>query len=58
VRLTPNEEAALAELEWELSAPHTLDEIAERLGKSRRTVQRIEQRALAKMRDGAQKGEW
>ncbi len=48
--MTPNEEAALNDLVWELSAPHTLEAIAERLGKSRRTVRRIEARALAKLR--------
>jgi len=48
--LTPNEAAALAELEWELSAPHTLEEIAEHLGISRFAAARIEKRALAKMR--------
>lgn len=38
------------ELIWELSAPHSLDAIAEHLGVSRRTVARVEQRALAKMK--------
>ena len=48
--LTPNEAAALAELEWELSAPHTLAAIAQHLGCSLRHVSRIEARALEKMR--------
>lgn len=48
--MTPNEEAALAELVFELSAPHTLEEIAEHLGISLRHVSRIEARALAKLR--------
>ncbi len=48
--MTPDEEAALAELVWELSAPHTLEEIAEHLGMSRRTVSRIEAQAFKKLR--------
>ncbi len=48
--LTPNEAAALEEIVWELTAPHTLEEIAERLGTTHWTVLRIEQRALETMR--------
>ncbi len=48
--MTADEEAALEELEWELSAPHSLEAIAERLGFSHASVaMRIEERALAKM---------
>lgn len=53
MNLTPNEAAALAELEWELSAPHTLEEIAQHLGCSLRHVSRIERRALEKLRANA-----
>lgn len=48
--MSPNEQAALAELEWELSAPHTLEEIAAHTGLTLRSVARIEARALDKMR--------
>ncbi len=48
--MTPNEEAALEELVWELTAPHTPQEIASRLGITDRSVLRIEERALAKLR--------
>lgn len=51
--LTPNEAMALDELEWELAAPHTLEEIATHLGCSLRHVSRIEARALKKLRDRA-----
>lgn len=49
--LTADEAAALEELLFELSAPHTQEEIAERLGLERYEVARIERRALAKMRE-------
>ena len=49
--LTPNEEAALEELIWELSTPHTLQEIAARLGCRFQLVSQIEHRALRKMRE-------
>jgi hypothetical protein len=49
--MTANEEAALEELVWEMTAPHTQEEIAARLGIASRTVRRIEVRALAKLRD-------
>ncbi len=56
------EEAALEELEWELSAPHSLEEIAARLGLSHASaVMRIEEQALAKMAAilrSEGKGEW
>ncbi len=48
--MTPNEEAALAELEWELSSPHTLEEIAAHLGIRQRNVEKTEARALRKLR--------
>jgi len=48
--LPPNEALALAELEWTLSSPHTLEAIAEHLGVSRRTVARAEASALAKLK--------
>jgi DNA-directed RNA polymerase sigma subunit (sigma70/sigma32) len=48
--MTPNEEAALEELIWELTAPHTQEEIAARLGMRRELVSDIEQRALRKLR--------
>ncbi len=48
--LTKKEQAALEELVWELSAPHTLEEIAERLGCSIENVWKIEKRALGKLR--------
>ena len=48
--LEEREAAALAELEWELSGPHTSAEIAERLGVSAQTVRNWTERALAKMR--------
>lgn len=57
-QLTPNERAALAELEFELSAPHTLEEIATHLGVSVRHVTRIESRALDKMRSLIESGDW
>ncbi len=47
---TEAEELALAELVWEMTAPHTLEEIADWLGVSRRTVKRIEDGALTKIR--------
>lgn len=47
--LTEDEAAALAELEWELSAPHSLQEIAEHIGCNHVTVWRIEKRALRKL---------
>lgn len=48
--LTPAEAAAIADLEWELTAPHTLEEIADHLGCNEKTVRRIEDRALDKLR--------
>ncbi len=48
--LTPNEEKALADLVFELSSPHTPEEIAERIGCTARHVRRIEARALLKLR--------
>lgn len=48
--LTPNEQAALEELVWEMSKPHTLEDIATRLGVPLVTVFDIEKRALRKMR--------
>ncbi len=48
--MTPDEEAALEELIWEMTKPHTQDEIAERLGVSQPTIHRIEQGALEKLR--------
>ncbi len=48
--MTPAEEAALDELVWELTAPHSAEEIANRLGVDRTTVWRIEAGALEKMR--------
>lgn len=48
--LTSDEQAALEELEWELSGPHTQEEIASRLGVSQKTVCVTEQRALRKLR--------
>lgn len=48
--LTANEAAALEELEWELSAPHTQEEIAARLRLSRGRIAQIEAAALEKLR--------
>jgi hypothetical protein len=42
--------AALAEIEWEISSPHTSEEISMRLGLDLRSVKRIEARALEKLR--------
>lgn len=53
--LTANEAAALRELEFNLSAPHSAEEIAAHLGCSVRHVNRIETRALAKLRKRAAK---
>jgi hypothetical protein len=47
---TPDEIAALDELLFELTAPHTLQEIADRLGCSDVWAGKIETRALAKLR--------
>ncbi len=55
--LTPNEAKALADIEFSLTSPHTLEEIADHLGVSVMTVFRIEARALAKLRDLAS-DEW
>ncbi len=52
--MTPAEEAALAELVWELSAPHSAEAIAEHIGCDRTTVWRIELAALNKMRERLQ----
>lgn len=48
--LTAEEQAALRELEFELTKPHTLEEIADFLGMPLVTVFDIEKRALGKMR--------
>lgn len=48
--LTPNEAAALEELVWELSAPHTQEAIADRLGMSQQGIAVVEKRALVKLR--------
>ncbi len=56
--MTLAEQMALAELEWELSAPHTLEEIAAHLGVSRRTVRRVEARALEKIKGLLIGGQW
>lgn len=59
--LAPNEALALAELEWELSAPHTLEAIAEHLGVTQRTVEKTQARALRKLRillDEQNLGDW
>jgi hypothetical protein len=51
VSLSPAEEAALAELEFNLSAPHTLQAIAKQLGMPFQQVAAIEKRALKKLRE-------
>ncbi len=56
--MTPNEDAALEELVWEMTAPHTPQEIAARLGITDRSVRRIEERALAKLAVMAAGGGW
>lgn len=48
--MTPDEAAALEEIVWELTAPHTQEEIADRLGISQQRVDRLEKRALSKLR--------
>ena len=48
--MTPDEEAALAELVFHMSGPHTVSAIAKQLGISHQLVSQIEKRALAKMR--------
>lgn len=48
--MKPNEKAAMEELMWELSAPHSLQAIADRLGMSEKLVHQIEKRALKKLR--------
>lgn len=40
----------MAELEFELSAPHTLESIAKKLGISFQQVSKIEKRALKKLK--------
>jgi DNA-binding XRE family transcriptional regulator len=50
MRLTKNEKAALREILFEMTKPHTQEEIADHLGVSRRTVNRIEEGAMAKLR--------
>jgi hypothetical protein len=52
----PAEAAALADLVFALTAPHTLEEIADHLGLSRFAVARIERRALGKIRAGMSEG--
>lgn len=54
--MTADEEAALGELLFEVSAPHTLEEIAEHMGLSRFAVARIEDRALDKLRAAMTEG--
>ncbi len=56
--MTPNEEAALEELIWEMTAPHTQEEIAARLGLTARTVRRIEAKTLKKLRGLAEGRGW
>jgi DNA-directed RNA polymerase sigma subunit (sigma70/sigma32) len=41
----------LDELIWEMTKPHTQEEIAKRLGVSQKTVHKIEARALKKLRE-------
>jgi DNA-directed RNA polymerase sigma subunit (sigma70/sigma32) len=48
--MTANEESALEELVWELTAPHTQEEISNRLGISQQRVDKLEKRALSKLR--------
>ena len=48
--MTPDEEAALEELIWELTAPHTVEEIGKRLGCRHQLVSQIQKRALKKLR--------
>jgi len=51
--LSANERAALEALEWKFSGPHSLDEIATRLGMSKPWVKQLERRALEKLRRAA-----
>ncbi len=55
---TEQEHAALEELVWELTAPHTEEEIAGRLGIEARSVRRIQVRALKNLRHFARRGGW
>ncbi len=48
--MTPDEEAALAELVWEMTKPHSQGEIAKHLGIAQQRVSEIEQSAMAKLR--------
>jgi DNA-directed RNA polymerase sigma subunit (sigma70/sigma32) len=48
--VTRDEEAALAELEFHFTSPHTQEEIAEFLGYTQQRVSQIEARALAKLK--------
>lgn len=59
--MTEAEAKALAELEWELSAPHSAEEIAAHLGCSRKHVWEVEKRALGKLKAlliAEGKGDW
>jgi hypothetical protein len=58
VTLEEREAAALEELEWELSAPHTQEAIAERLGMSQPGILFVERRALKKLRKLASGHGW
>ncbi len=48
--LTANEEAALDDIVWELTGPHSTEAIAKRLGCSRKHVWEVEVRAMKKLR--------
>ncbi len=59
--MTENEKKALADLMWELSSPHSSEEIAEHLGCSRKHVWEVEKRALGKLKAmliAEGKGDW
>ncbi len=47
--MTPDEEAALAELVWRMTSPHTQEDIAAHLGVSQEYVCQVEKRAMAKL---------
>ncbi len=48
--MTSDEEAALEDIVWEMTKPHTQEAIAARLGVSQQRVDKIEKRAMAKLR--------